>query len=45
VDAVHLLIVILLTLELIEGVSEGVATLLIEDPGILLVDEVVVQLD
>ncbi len=44
VDAVHLLIIILLALQLIEGVSEGVAALLIEDPGILLVDEVVVQL-
>jgi hypothetical protein len=45
VDAIHLLVVVLLALQLIQGIPQRIATLLIEDPGILLIDEVVIQFD
>lgn len=43
-DAVHLFIIVLFALQLVEGVAQRVPALLIQDPSILLVDEVVVKL-
>jgi hypothetical protein len=45
VNAVHLLVIILLAFELVEGVAQRISAFLIEDPGVLLVDEVVVEFD
>ena len=44
-DAIHFLIVILLALQLIQSIPQRITTLLIEDPCIFLIDEVVIQLD
>lgn len=45
VNAIHLLVIVLFAFELVEGISEGVPAFLVENPGVLLVDEVVVEFD
>lgn len=45
VNAVHLLVVVLLALEFIQRVAEGIPALLVEYPSIFLVDEVIVEFD
>lgn len=44
-DAIHLLIVVLLALQLIQRIPQRIPALLIEYPCILLIDEVVIQFD
>lgn len=43
-DSIHFLIVVVLAFKFIQGVSQRISTLLIQNPSIFLVDEVVVQL-
>lgn len=43
-DSIHFLIVVVLAFKFIQGVPQRISTLLIQNPSIFLVDEVVVQL-
>ena len=42
-NTIHFLSIIVLTLQLVQGVSKRISTFLIKDPGVFLIDEVVVQ--